>query len=86
MEAAKEKSKLETASRELHSEMKPAMGNQSSESTTLAADQAHVTRKISALDKMKDLPADKLHGQNEEFNQQIKSAIRHSRKCSPQEF
>jgi hypothetical protein len=62
------------------------MGNQTSESTTPAADEAHVTKKIFALEKIKDWPADKLRGRNEEFNQQIKSAIRHSRKCSPQEF
>jgi hypothetical protein len=39
-----------------------AMGNQTSERTTPAADQAHATRKISVLDKMKDSPADKLRG------------------------
>jgi hypothetical protein len=39
-----------------------AMRNQTSERTTPAADQAHATRKIFVLDKMKDSPTDKLCG------------------------
>jgi hypothetical protein len=46
------------------------MGNQTSESTTPAADEA-LTKKISALDKIKDWPADKLRGRNEELKKQL---------------
>jgi hypothetical protein len=84
MEAAKEKSKSETASRELHSEMNQhrtyngllhllcdGKSDQREQQTMRTQKENLCTHKT------KDWPADKPRGRNKEFNQQIKSVIRH---------